>query len=127
MLKKPGFICAMVLLSTAPAIAFSGISAKFDGKYSGTAQVVEKTSASSCASQAIESVTIQDGKLKSNDSNVSVSGFITEEGYLDASMKMASGARAELDGHLVEGSTISAGAIDNVAGCSWIVKLQKNE
>lgn len=127
MLKKSGFLCAAVLLSAAPALAFSGVSAKFDGKYSGLDEVVEKTSSPSCASHVIEDIAIKDGKLRSSASNVSVNGFITEEGYLDASMKLASGNSAELDGRLVEGATISAGAIDNVAGCSWIVKLQKSE
>jgi hypothetical protein len=88
---------------------------------------LSKRPAPSCSSQIIEEITIEGGKLKSAASNVSVNGFITEEGYLDASMKLASGNSAELDGRLVEGATISAGAIDNTAGCSWIVKLQKSE
>jgi hypothetical protein len=43
--KRNTFLCVAILLSTAPALAFSGVSAKFDGKYSGIAEVVEKTSA----------------------------------------------------------------------------------
>lgn len=117
-------LCATVMLIAAPAFAFSGISAKYDGKYRGTAAVNASTSAPGCTSYAIDGLNIKGGQLSSDHADVAVRGFITEEGYLDASIKPTGGAGAKLDGRL-EGAEISAGAIDNATGCSWIVKLQK--
>lgn len=125
---KIGLLCAMLAASAVPALALSGASAQFDGEYSGTAEVIEKASVPSCVSQALENVTIRNGQVRSRDSNVSLNGFVTTEGYLDASMKLASGTSAALGGRIVEaGTTISTGAIDDVAGCSWIVKLHRND
>ena len=122
-LKSSQILCAAIVFATAPAVAFSGISAKYDGRYSGTAQLVP-TSGPACAPFMLDQVAIKGGHLSSATPGLHVDGFITEEGYIDASVSPAGGNRAKLDGRL-DGSAISAGAIDNTTGCSWIVKLEK--
>lgn len=123
MLKQTMILSAALLIS-ASASAFSGISAKFDGTYKGTAEVVPTSSAPSCAPLAFDQVNIKAGQLSSGSSALQVSGFVTEEGYIDASLKPVDSTKAKMDGRL-EGDAISASIIDQVKGCSWIVRLHK--
>lgn len=123
MLKHITMLSAALLISTS-APAFSGISAKFDGTYKGTAEVVPTSSAPSCAPLALDQVNIKAGQLSSGSSALHVSGFVTAEGYIDAALKPVDGNKAKMDGRL-EGDAISAGAIDQAKGCSWIVRLYK--
>ncbi len=123
MLKHITILSAALLIS-ASASAFSGISAKFDGTYKGTAEVVPASSAPSCAPLALDQVNIKAGQLSSGSGALQVSGFVTAEGYIDAALKPVDGTKAKMDGRL-EGDAISAGAIDPAKGCSWIVRLYK--
>lgn len=122
-MRKQCLLLGAVCLMSTSALAFSGISAKYDGKYRGTGEVAVKSPAA-CAPVAFNDVTIKAGHLSSGSSDLHIDGFITEEGYIDASMKPADGAKAKMDGRL-QGEAISAGAIDQASGCAWIVRLQK--
>jgi len=124
MSKASLVLCAAVTLFGGSALAFSGISAKFDGQYQGSAEVVTKTSGAGCTGYPLQQVNIKSGKLSSGAPDVRVEGFVTEEGYIDASLTTPAGRQVNFDGRL-EGTSISAGAIDEGVGCSWVVKLEK--
>jgi hypothetical protein len=122
-IKNSVLVLAIAMIAM-PVLAASGISAKYDGKYQGTASVNSATSSTSCSSYRLDDVSIEQGALSSANPDLAVKGFITEEGFLDASVTPAGGNTAELDGRLEDGAIV-AGAIDPATGCSWIVKLEK--
>lgn len=117
-------IVAAVLLPAAGALAASNVSARYDGVYSGQAVAAPAMSTGACPSFDIGPVTITKGFLRSEKApdRPSITGFITEEGYIQASMTSPDGTKKPLDGRL-ENGTISAGLIDAAGGCAWLVEL----
>ncbi|MHB1205527.1 MAG: hypothetical protein ACYCZX_08170 [Rhodospirillaceae bacterium] len=117
-------VAVAFLLPAVGALAASNVSAKYDGVYSGQAVTVPAMSTGACPSFDIGPVTIAKGFLRSEKApnQPAVNGFITEEGYLQASLVRPDGTKKPLDGRL-ENGIISAGLIDGVAGCAWLVEL----
>lgn len=104
------------LLLAAPALAFSGLTTNFDGVYLGAVH----TSSGSCPAFEVGRVTISNGALKSDSGDASISGIITEEGYVAATLSR-NGTTARMDGRLDNGM-ISAGYVDGA--CAWVVELR---
>jgi len=124
---KEHFITTALLLSLAsPSVyAASNISAKFDGTYHAAVEAVPwMNSGSSCGSLVVETVNIKNGLVSAAARDVpgAIRGFITEEGYLEATIMSPEGRSGALNGRLEDGM-LSAGAIDQNAGCAWLVKL----
>ncbi len=114
---------ALALIATAGfAHAASGISARYDGTYSGTAEPASNPLR--CAPFSVEQVSISNGHLKSPAGAPEVKGFITEEGYVSGSLTRPNMKETPLDGRL-QGDTIVAGYVDKDQDCDWVVKLHK--
>src|SRR5436305_418856 len=92
-------LVAAAALATVPAFAFSGISAKYDGQYRGAARVVP-SNAAACAPYTLDQVNIKGGHLSSATPGIRLDGFITAEGYVDASLKPNGGNPVQLNGRL---------------------------
>lgn len=118
---------AVLLALVAPggAHAASNVSAKFDGTYEGAATPAPAISAAGCKPFIVSDIAISAGFLKSpKGSGLTVSGFVTEEGYVSASLARAGRPSYPLDGRLEDG-VISAGFIEVDSGCIWIVHLRR--
>lgn len=113
---KPVSVALLLSLLAAPAFGFSGVSSAFDGVYLGAV----RASAGGCPAFDIGRVTISKGALKSETGEPAISGFITEEGYVQATLSR-NGNTGPLDGRLDNGM-ISAGYMDGT--CAWIVELR---
>lgn len=109
---------AVLLLSliAAPAIAASGVTSAFDGNY----MAAVRASSGGCPAFDIGQVTIKNGALRSAPGEPAISGFITEEGYVQATMNR-NGTTSALDGRLEDGM-ISAGYMDGT--CAWVVEMR---
>ncbi len=96
-------VAVAFLLPAVGALAASNVSAKYDGVYSGQAVTVPAMSTGACPSFDIGPVTIAKGFLRSEKApnQPAVNGFITEEGYLQASLVRPDGTKKPLDGRLV--------------------------
>lgn len=103
-------------LFAAPALAFSGVSSAFDGVYLGAV----RASTGGCPAFDIGHVTIKDGALRSEAGAPEISGIITAEGYVQATLTR-DGVAGPLDGRLDNG-IISAGYMSG--NCAWIVELR---
>lgn len=114
MKRTTTFVAACLL--AAPAFAFSGTTSNFDGVYLGAVH----TSAGNCPAFEIGRVTISNGALKSDTGEAAISGIITQEGYVAATLSR-NGTTARMDGRLDNGM-ISAGYMDGA--CAWIVELR---
>ena len=77
-----------------------------------------------CAPFAVDRVSISNGHLQSPAGEPAIKGFITEEGYLSASMTGPNMKEAAMNGRLQD-DTIVAGYIDDAQKCEWVVKLRK--
>jgi hypothetical protein len=113
-------------LTIGAAQAASGVTARFDGMYSGMAEPAANRASAHCAPFTVEQVSITKGQLKSPSGPASprLKGFITEEGYVSASMARPNMKELALDGRL-QGDTIVAGYVDEGQNCNWVVKLKK--
>ena len=111
-------ISAGLLLSliAMPALAASSVTSAFDGNY----LAAVRSSAGGCPAFDIGAVTIKNGALQSAPGEPVISGFITEEGYVQATLNR-NGASGALDGRLDDGM-ISAGYRDGA--CAWIVEMR---
>jgi hypothetical protein len=106
------------------AQAASGISPRYDGVYSGMAEPASNSLR--CQPFAVDQVAIKGGHLKSPSGEPAIKGFITEEGYVSASMTGPDMKPAEMDGR-AEGDTIVAGYVDDAQKCDWVVRLRKQQ
>ncbi len=121
-----GIILIVGCLLGVCARAASDVSARYDGRYSGSAKPVPNMGSSECRAFAIDGVKVEKGFFLSSGASAqpAVKGFITEEGYVAAWMARPGGMAYAMDGRL-EGSTIIAGYIDSAANCYWTVYLAK--
>ena len=106
----------LLCLISAPALATSGVSSAFDGVYLGAV----RSAAGDCPAFDIGRVTISGGALHSEPGAPIISGIITEEGYVQATLNR-DGSAGALDGRLNNGM-ISAGYKNG--SCAWIVELR---
>lgn len=108
----------------ASAYGASNVSSKYDGVYSGAAEPVTGMGAPNCPAFVIADVTIASGFLRTPQTTgqPTLSGFITEDGYLSAYLARPGRPRFPMDGRL-ENQTITAGFIDTEDNCYWIVRL----
>jgi hypothetical protein len=117
------FLASFVL---APVVyAASDISPRFDGAYDVATETVPWMGAgAACAPLSVESVQIKNGLVSAAVRNApgAIRGFITAEGYLEATITLAGGRAVPLNGRLDQ-DLLSAGAIDTTAGCAWLVKI----
>lgn len=109
-----------------PAQASSNVSARYDGKYDGVAELVPYMGPANCSGFVLPTVSIEKGFLKvaGRDAQIAISGFVTEEGYVSAFMTRAGHDRSALDGRL-EDTIIAAGFIETDTGCVWTVHLTR--
>jgi hypothetical protein len=122
--KYVHFARGLLVITAGTVHAGSDISSKFDGRYAGTAEAASGIGARGCSSFTLGDVVIAQGFLRAarTDNQPSVSGFITEEGYVAASMSRPGHMRSAMDGRLVEG-VIVAGFIEADTNCAWVVRL----
>lgn len=121
-MKKDTIALAFLLTAAASAHAASNVSPKFDGSYTAVVEVVPWMSTGpACGPFPLSDVTISKGVI----ATASVRGFITEEGYLEASIVLPGGVSTPLNGRLDNGE-ISAGVIDTKSGCAWLVRLKSS-
>ena len=106
----------LLCLASAPAFAASGVTSAFDGVYLGAV----RSTAGDCPAFDVGRVTISQGALRSAPGAPIISGIITEEGYVQATMNRT-GIPGALDGRLDSGM-ISAGYMEG--NCAWIVELR---
>ena len=121
-LRKIYALAALSLTVSASTWAASNVSPKFDGTYTAIVETVPWMSTGpACTPFPLGDIAIAKGIL----TTASVRGFITEEGYLEASIALPGGGTTPLNGRLDNGE-ISAGAIDPKSGCAWLVKLKSS-
>lgn len=118
-------LAAFLVLVSFSVEAASNVSAKYDGIYEGAATPAPGLGTANCLAFPLTDVRLEKGFFKAAraGSNVSISGFITEEGYVSAHMARAGHQRSPLDGRLEDG-LIVAGFIEFDSGCSWVVHLR---
>lgn len=109
----------LLALLAAPAWAASGDFTGFDGTYVGSA-TPSTGAADVCAPFDLGRVTIDRGTLHSQPGAPIVSGFVTEDGLVRATMTRGS-AYGAMDGRVKDG-IISAGYADD--RCAWTVELR---
>lgn len=118
----PAFFWGLFLAATAHAT--SDVSARFDGRYDGMANPVAWMSKPGCVAFEVRGLEILKGTVKYGNEYEAprIRGFITAEGYLKSTLAPLGGSAVALEGRLEEGRLV-AGAIDNTAGCVWILEL----
>ncbi|MHB1206441.1 MAG: hypothetical protein ACYCZX_12795 [Rhodospirillaceae bacterium] len=109
-----------------PSWGANSISANFDGVYGGQATVNPALSSGSCGPFSMGKVIISKGNLRTEAKPDMpwVTGFITDDGYVQGSMARPGGARSPLNGRLKDG-TISAGFIESASMCAWLIELKR--
>ena len=114
------------LLLTTAAFAADTISAAFDGAYTGTAARNTALSSGSCEALPLGKITITQGNLRSEASNTTawVTGIVTADGYVKATMARPGGPRGALEGRLA-GDTLNAGFIEQDSMCAWQIELKR--
>jgi len=114
----------LLVITAGTVHAGSDISNKFDGRYAGAAEPASGIGAQGCPSFTLSEIVIAQGFLRAapTDNQPSLSGFITEEGYVAASVSRPGHMRSAMDGRLVEG-VIVAGFIEADTNCAWVVRL----
>lgn len=114
------------VLLTAAAFAANDISAAFDGAYTGTATRNTALSSGACEALPLGKITISQGNLRSEPSNTVawISGIVTADGYVKATMARPGGPRGALEGRLT-GDTISGGFIESASMCTWQIELKR--
>lgn len=118
----------LVTTMVASAQGASNVSAKFDGIYEGEATPAVALEQAGCSAFAAGEVVIANGILKSRktDGSPTITGFITEEGYVAAFMTRAGHQRSAMDGRH-ENCVIGVGFIESDSGCAWVVHLQQKQ
>ena len=117
-MKAVSLILALSL-AVVPAFAASGEMTAFDGTYLGTA-TPGGGAAGDCAPFSLGRVTIDRGTLHSEPGAPIVSGYVTADGNVQATMIRGS-LYGAMNGHL-KGNVISAGYADG--RCTWVVELK---
>lgn len=116
---KTSCLIVAVSLAAGTALAASGDVTSFDGTYLGAA--TPSTGASgACAPFSLGRVTIERGTLHSEPGAPIVSGYVTAEGSVQATLIRGS-LYGAMNGHL-KNSVISAGYADG--RCSWTIELR---
>ncbi len=108
------------------AYALSAISARYDGQYTAQTQVASSVSAgATCGEFAMPPITITKGMISAARTEQPAGrGFITEEGFVEASFTSPTGGKIDVSGRYENGEIV-AGALDNTSGCAWIVHLRQ--
>ncbi len=118
-------IAATLMLASAWAAtsyAASDVSPRFDGVYSGTLAPLAWMSQRTCAEIALR-VEVRNGFFARGALLVpSVNGFVTDEGFVTGRLHRQDSKTLAFEGRIVEGE-LSAGAIDEEAGCYWVATL----
>ncbi len=124
-------------IATSAAFARSGVSPRFDGRYSGDI-VPSNISKGVCPSEGIVTDlrvvngTIQRARVIADTGagpNWQFEGFVTEEGFVSGKAQMPTGRMAPFEGRVepvggIGGTAIlSGGIVDDATGCSWLVRL----
>jgi hypothetical protein len=104
--------------------AATNVSPKFDGIYRGTANPTPGMSRPECV-PFTASFVIKSGLIRKDTSAAVVfDGFVTEEGFVHGHVREGSKAPVLMEGRIVD-DMLTAGALDEAAGCAWTLKLQR--
>ncbi len=126
-MKCAAVLASALMLASVSAEAASNVSSKYDGVYDGDATPAPNMGAANCSAFVLRDVKLEKGAFKpgatEGGASLSVSGFITEDGYVSAYMMRSGHLRAPFDGRLDAG-VIVAGFIEPDSGCIWVVHLQ---
>src|SRR4051812_36412880 len=105
------FLTGLSLCLIAPAaLAFSGVSPKFDGAYAGTAAPNPRMGGAACGSFPVD-MTVKGGEIRGATEVSSVDGFVTEEGFIRGHLRR-DGKAILIEGRMT-GDAASAATIDN--------------
>jgi hypothetical protein len=113
----------LCLVST-NALAYSGVSPKFDGAYAGTADLNPRLSRGGTCDAFPVGFTVQGGAIHGASEGAAVDGFVTEEGFIRGHLKRGNGPVLLVEGR-VTGDQASAAMIDDAAKCAWQINLTR--
>ncbi len=130
-------VALALAIATSAAFARSGVSPRFDGRYSGDI-VPSAISKGVCPSDGIVTdMRVVNGNIQRArviaDTGAGptwqLQGFITEEGFVSGKAQMPTGRMAPFEGRVEQANGIggtailSGGIVDDATGCSWLVRL----
>jgi hypothetical protein len=115
-------VLSIVSLNTA-ARAAGDISPKFDGAYSGTVSPTPGMSQASCLPFHVE-FSVKGGVFRRDlKADVQFDGFVTAEGFIHGHMTEHGSTPLLIEGRIIDQS-LTAGAVDAAAGCTWTMDAQ---
>jgi hypothetical protein len=112
------------LMAGTPAWATSNVSPKHDGTYAGALTPVAAMSGATCGAISVEGLAVANGLFRHVAGALTLSGFVTEEGFVAGKARFGGAAVVLFEGR-IEGTRLSGGIIDDAANCAWTVNLTR--
>jgi hypothetical protein len=101
----------------------------FDGTYNGRLTPAPALEQRACSPQDITSLRVNDGEIQKDPGLPSFSGSINGKGFVEGYMNKADGSKVPIQGRAITGDDgkvrVTAGVIDNAAGCAWTLDLAR--
>lgn len=122
-----------VLFAATSALAASGVSPKFDGRYEGALTPATKSDPQRCPAVTIDEFVVKGGYVRppakvADIQTIIFDGFVTEEGFVSGHFRLPGGERNTFEGRMVpdeNGTLLSGGLTDQASGCAYLMELQK--
>ena len=120
-------LCATMAMAAAAAAAPD--TSSFDGTYNGALTPDPAYGHGMCAPQDVMSLRVHKGEIESDPGLPSFGGSVNVKGFVDGYMRRADDSKVPIQGRALTGDDgkvhISAGVIDEAAGCAWTLDLAR--
>lgn len=126
-------LAGLMVLMAGSALAYSGVSPKYDGRYQGALTPATDSDPRKCGAVSITEFTVRGGYVRppakvANTANIVFDGFVTEEGFVTGHFRTPNGPRSQFEGRMVQeggGTLLSGGLTDDQSGCAYLMELRK--
>ncbi len=100
----------------------------FDGVYAGRLTPAPALSKHACSGFAVQDFEIDRSRILAIPGIVSFEGTVGGDGFVSGAVHYADDAKAAFQGSITndtDGTHVSAGVVDDNAGCAWTMDLKK--
>ncbi|MBB5519678.1 hypothetical protein [Amphiplicatus metriothermophilus] len=120
-----GISAAAAALALASTAAAAPVSDRFDGAYSGAAEVETALSGPGCAPLPLSRIEIREGSLKglSAEGRYVARGVVTSSGFFTGEYRFADGKWTRFEGRIGDDGVLTGGVMSG--NCAWLAKLSR--
>ena len=126
LLKFATVLVIALVFTLADAMAASGVSPKFDGRYAGMITPTPAVSASGCQPATVNAFVVRGGYIRPSG-RIAATLAPAFEGFVSGHMRQGNFQRP-FEARIVHdegGVALSGGVTDGETGCAWLVQLRR--